>query len=177
MPFEITGGLPDFNEIDPVAEVSPIRAAASDFRASRLARDVFVDVGTTNISSNISRNGKPVLLVKVVSQSVAPGTPVPVGTTVNVVMARPFDLPIKVITGVHEAFKDLSVAQVFDKIVPGHPEVNGIVTRAISDQVTPADTVAVKAIFSGAGVEITDEPGHDLDAALETLKAIKTFGG
>lgn len=174
-------------------------AKATEFRtAANLTRDVFVDVGTTNILSNISRNGvpvgplaidpellgnfivdKPVLLVKVVSQSVAPGTPVPVGTTINVVMARPFDLPIKVITGVHEAFKDqdLSVAQVFDKIVPEHPEVNGIVTRAIAEQLTPADTVAVKAIFAGAGVEITEEPGHDLNAAVETLKAIKTFGG
>lgn len=196
MPFsrEFGGELGDF-EVER-STAFPI-AKATEFRtAANLTRDVFVDVGSTNILSNISRNGvpvgpleidrtildniivdKPVLLVKVVSQSVAPGTPVPVGTTINVTLARPGDLPLGVITGVHEALKDRNIAQVFEDLTTGRPEVNGIVTRAIADQTTPADTVAVKAIFTEANVEITDEPGHDITAAIETLKAIKTFGG
>lgn len=196
MPFsrEFGGELGDF-EVERSTDF-PI-AKATEFRtAANLTRDVFVDVGSTNILSNISRNGvpvgpleidrtildniivdKPVLLVKVVSQSVAPGTPVPVGTTINVTLARPGDLPLGVITGVHEALKDRNIAQVFEDLTTGRPEVNGIVTRAIADQTTPADTVAVKAIFTAANVEITDEPGHDITAAIETLKAIKTFGG
>jgi hypothetical protein len=195
MPFPFPGEFSgDFTEVDRISEI-PI-ASATELRASRLRGDVFVDLGSTNISSKVSRNGvpvgpleidrgildniivdKPVLQVKVVRQSIAPGEPVPVGSTVNVTLARPGDLPLKIITGIHESLKELSIAQVFEKIVPGRPEVSGIVTRAISDQITPADAIAVKAIFSGAGVEITEEPGHDLIAAVETLKAIKTFGG
>ena len=194
MPGEFIGEFGDFG-IERSTDF-PI-AKATEFRtAANLTRDVFVDVGTTNILSNISRNGvpvgplaidhtildniivdKPVLQVKVVKQSIAPGTPVAVGTTINVTLARPGDLPLGVISGVHEALKDRNIATVFGDLVPTHPEVNGIVTRAIAEQLTPADTVAVKAIFAGAGVEITEEPGHDLNAAVETLKAIKTFGG
>jgi ribosomal 50S subunit-recycling heat shock protein len=195
MPFPIPGEFSgDFTELGRISE-TPV-ASATEFRASRLGGDVFVDLGTSTISSKVSRNGvpisllqidpgildniiidKPVLQVKVVRQSVAPGTPVPVGSTISVTLARPGDLPLGVITGIHQALKDRNIAQVFTDLTTGRPEVNGIVTRAIADQVTPADTIAVRAIFTAAHVEITEEPGHDLTAALETLKAIKTFGG
>jgi hypothetical protein len=195
MPFPFPGELSgDFREVERASAI-PI-TKASEFNAVSLNRDVFVDVGSTNIFSNISRNGvpvgpllidhgildniivdKPVLLVKVVQQSIAPGTPVPVGSTINVTLARPGDLPLGVIAGIHQSLKDRNIAQVFTDLTTGRPEVNGIVTRAIADQITPADTVAVKAIFTAANVEITEEPGHDINAAIETLKAIKTFGG
>jgi hypothetical protein len=195
MPFPFPGELSgDFTESDRISEM-PI-ANATELRTSRLRSDVFVDLGSTNIISKVSRNGvpigilqldpgildniiidKPVLQVKVVRQSVEPGTPVPVGSTISVTLARPGDLPLGVITGIHQALKDRNIAQVFTDLTTGRPEVNGIVTRAIADQITPADTIAVKAIFANAHVEITEEPGHDLTAAIETLKAIKTFGG
>jgi hypothetical protein len=186
----------EFGEVELATGISAART--TEFRTASLSRDVFVDVGTTSIFSKIERNGvpigplqidpsvlddlivdKPVLQVKVVRQSIAPGTPVPVGATVNVVLARTGDLTLGVVTGVHEALKDRTISTVFSEVVPGNQVINGIVSRSITDQLTPADTQAVREIFADKfpDVEITDEPGRDLTAAIETLKVIKTFGG
>jgi hypothetical protein len=157
---------------------------------------VFVDVGSRKIESQIERDGvpigvlavdqvilkdlildRPILRVKVVSQSVRPGTPVPVGTTVDLVMAPPGDLPVGVITGVHLDLKDVTIATAFNNIVADNPVVNRIVTHAVAGQLSPEDTAAVREIFAGVeGVEITDEPGKDINAAVETLRVLKTFG-
>ncbi len=157
---------------------------------------VFVDVGSRRIESQIERDGVPIgvlrvnqevlrehildrpqLRVKVVSQSVSPGTPIPVGTTVDLVMALPFDLPIGVITGVHRDLRDRLIGIAFTEIVASNPQVNRIVTHASEGQLSVADIEAVKEIFANIqGAEITDEPGRDINAAVETLRVLKTFG-
>ena len=161
---------------------------------------VFVDVGSRTIDSQVARDGVPIgsfhidpqvigdiilrppLEVKVVSQSVAPGTPVPVGTTVNLDMAPPGRLPVGVVSGVHSQLADLHIADAFAQIVAGKPEINTIVAHAVANQLTTADTAAVRQIFAsvtdsaGNQVEIDDQPGTDINAAIETLRVLKTFG-
>ncbi len=160
---------------------------------------VYVDVGSRKIESQVERDGvpigvlhidqailadhileRPILQVRVVSQSVAAGTPVPVGTSVDLVMAPPFDLPVGVVTGVHAGLKQLTIADAYTKLVADNPLVNRIVTRAAAGQLGAEDTAAVRQIFADADIEdieITEEPGRDINAAVETLRMLKTFGG
>ena len=179
------------------ASVSSKEAAFGDFRKQPGASlPVYVDVGSRKIESQIERDGvpigvlpvdtdvlneavlvRPILKVKVVSQSIPPGTPVPVGTTVDLVMAFPGSLPVGVITGVHEAFKNITISDAFTKLVADNPLVNRIVTHASEGQLSPEDTNAVKKIFADAQVEVTDVPGKDINAAVTTLAMLKTFGG
>ncbi len=156
---------------------------------------VYVDVGSRKIESQIERDGvpigilpvdpdilaeailvRPILQVKVVSQSVAAGTPVPVGTTVDLVMAAPGTLPVGVITGVHEHFKTFTIADAHAALVGNNPLVNRIVTHASEGQLSAEDASAVRDIFANANAEVTDAPGSDLNAAVATLSMLKTFG-
>lgn len=160
------------------------------------ALPVYVDVGSRKIESQIERDGvpigvhaidtdvlneailvRPILNVKVVSQSVAPGVPVPVGTTVDLVMAPPGNLPVGVIKGVHEAFKDITISDAFTSLVADNLLVNRIVTHAAEGQLSPEDTNAVRTIFADAGAEVTEQAGSDIKAAVATLAMLKTFGG
>ena len=160
---------------------------------------VFVDVGSRKIDSQVERDGVPIaplqinpdvlkdivlqrppLLVKVVSQSVPPGTPVPVGTTVDLVMAPPFQLPVGVVSGVHVGIRELNIGDAYQRLNVQDPRVSRLVARAASNQLDAADRAEVNEIFEAAdieGIEITDEPGRDVNAAVETLKVLKTFGG
>lgn len=194
MPFEF-----DDDIVLKSAETRSAKSLRSDSLLSARATSslpVFVDVGSRKIESQIERDGVPIgvlkvnpevlkehildrpqLRVKVVSQSVEPGAPVPVGTTVDLVMAPPFELPIGVISGVHRDLKDRTIGVAFTEIVAGNPHVSRIVTHAAAGQLSVEDTDAVREIFAGiAGAEITDEPGKDINAAVETLRVLKTFG-
>jgi hypothetical protein len=179
------------------ARTSAIKAESfGDFRTPPPSSlPVYVDVGSRKIESQIERDGvpigvlavnqavlneailiRPILQVKVVSQSVAPGTPIPVGTTVDLVMAPPGNLPVGVITGVHDHFKDIKIADAFTALVADNPLVNRIVTHAAEGQLSSDDTNAVRDIFRNANAEVTDQPGSDINAAVATLAMLKTFG-
>jgi len=197
--FNRRTGIEDAEGVDSNAAT---RASASEAltglrlgSTSLTSLPVFVDVGSRKISSQIERDGvpigtlpinktvldeailtRPILQVKVVSQSVAPGTPVPVGTTVDLVMANPFTLPVGVIDGVHEQFRETPIREAFDRLVGTNPLVNRIVTHSVGGQLSNEDGAAVRQIFGDAGVDITDQPGSDLNAAVATLVALTTFG-
>jgi len=194
MPDAFDSPIRDVAELKTARTSVSKEAAFGDFRTA--SQPVYVDVGSRKIESQIERDGvpigvlavdktvldreilvRPVLKVKVVSQSVPPGTPVPVGTTVDLVMAFPGTLPVGVISGVHEAFKTVQISEAFTKLVADNPLVNRIVTNASEGQLSPEDTNAVKKIFADAQVEVTDVPGRDINAAVATLSMLKTFGG
>lgn len=184
-----------------VSRTSMASEAVAGLRASSAVSSmpVFVDVGSRKIDSQVERDGVPItplqinpdilkdfvlqrppLLVKVVSQSVAPGTPVPVGTTVDLVMAPPFKLPVGVVSGVHLGLRELNIGDAYRRLNVQDPRVSRLVSRAASNQLDANDRAEVKEIFAGSdieGIEITDEPGRDVNAAVETLKVLKTFGG
>jgi hypothetical protein len=156
---------------------------------------VFVDVGAKRIEPQILRDGVPVgvfevdpqifdpivagskeLPLKVFSQKIAPGTSVTLGTAVDITMTVAEALPVGVIAGTHIAVKELQIDQAFQQFVAGKPQVNRIVARAAAGPLSPEDEAAVRELFTAEGVEITDQPGRDVDAAVEVLRVLTIFG-
>jgi hypothetical protein len=190
--FGSFGEISDFSSAASGGE--PSIAAKSAFRSNQ--ETVFVDVGARKIDAHVVRDGinigvheinpdildeiivdRPTIRLTIVSQSVAAGTPVPVGTAIDVTMARPGQLPIGVVTGVLTPIAQLTVDEGFDRFVAGNPQVRRIVGRAGSGLVSPEDEQAVREIFAAQDIELTDEPGRDVGAAIETLRMLNTFGG
>jgi hypothetical protein len=187
--------MPDFSFLGP----SVGRIAGSAATAAAVARPiqetVFVDVGAKRIDSNVVRDGipigvhavdperlgsaivgRPILKVRIVSQSIPPGTPVPQGSSVDVVMANPFELPVGVISGTHVALRESLIGPAFTQFVQNNPQVHRIVARAATGTLAPEDETAVRDLFGQQGVEVTDEPGRDVGAAIESLRVLTTFG-
>src|SRR5690349_16832267 len=118
----------------------PLKAAArANLRSNQDV--VFVDVGAKQIESNVVRDGvpiafhkidpdvlkevvigEPIILYRIVSQSIAPGTPVPLGAAVDLVLARPNNLPVGVVVGVHQDLKAVTIGSAFDRLVRGKPQ-------------------------------------------------------
>ena len=155
---------------------------------------VYVDVGSRKIDSLITRDGipigqhtidpeilkriivdRPVVAFRIVNQSVPAGTPVPQGTTIDVLMARPGNLPLGVVTGVHLDLREQTVEQNFARFI--NPATRRVVARAAEGPLSGEDEQTIKRIFAQNQVEVTEEPGKDVDAALETLRMLTTFGG
>ncbi len=105
----------------PLSPVPP-RATTSKLRSNQDV--VFIDVGARQIESNVVRDGipiavhdidpdilndvvigEPIILYRIVSQSVKPGTPVPLDTVVDLTLARPNTLPVGIVRGVHEGLR------------------------------------------------------------------------
>ncbi|WP_380168395.1 hypothetical protein [Jannaschia sp. R86511] len=162
--------------------------------AVRSTQDVvFIDVGARKIESKVVRDGvpigvhtvnqdvlkdiiidRPVVAFRIISQSVPAGTPVPEGTTIEVTMARPGRLPVGVISGVHLDLVRSNVEDVFTPLVT--PATRRIVARAAEGALSAADEQTIKDVFANVA-PVTDEPGKDVGAALETLRMLTTFGG
>ena len=159
---------------------------------------VYVDVGSRKIESRIERDGIPirvlevnpdllkdalvdrtVLRVRVVSQSIPPGTPVPVGTSVNLTMTRPGTLPGRIFPGIHRQLRDLDLADGYQRLIgrtQNFPLVKRILNHAADGRLTAEDTVAVRTIFEGAHLEFDeDNPESNLNTAVTTLAILTTF--
>lgn len=159
------------------------------------ASTVFIDVGSRKISSNVTRDGLPVgvwtmnpevldaivtarpsLRVRVVSQSIPPGTPVPQGTSVNLVMAPANGLPVGVVAGTHADMREALIADGYRQLVEGKSNVRAIIARAAGGNLVAEDETTVRGVFAEAGIDVTDEPGRDVAAAVETLRVLADFG-
>jgi hypothetical protein len=167
---------------------------AGPFRSNQ--QSVFIDVGAKRIEPQIERNGIPIgihhidpdilddiivtlppVRFTIVSQSVPAGTPVPVGAAIDVTLARPGGLPIGVISGVLAPIAELTIDAGFQQFVAGRPDVLRIISRAASGTLSSADEQVVRTLFADQGIELTDAPGNDVTAAVETLSVLQTFGG
>lgn len=177
----------------------PARLAASSIAAGlanlRSNQDVvFVDVGSRKIDSKIIRDGipigqhtidpdilkqiivdRPIVAFRIVNQSVAAGTPVPQGTTIDVLLARPGNLPLGVVSGVHADLREQTIQETFSRFI--NPATRRIIARAAEGPLSGEDEQTIKNVFAQNQVEVTQEPGKDVDAALETLRMLTTFGG
>src|SRR5207248_924085 len=83
---------------------------------AQIARDG-VGIAPIALNTDALQNliaGRPQLVTKVVSQSVAPGTAVPRGTTVDLVLAQPGVLPIDVIRDPHISLSGRTLSSVYD---------------------------------------------------------------
>jgi hypothetical protein len=180
-----TGSEP-FEQAAPTARASSLRTTEST---------VFIDVGARKIDANIIRDGvvvgvlqpdterlsdiiaeRPPLRMRIISQSVAPGTAVPLGTTVNVTLAPSGGLPVGIMTGTHVAVREATIDETFTRLVAGNPQVGVILNRAAGGALSTEDEQRVRDIFVSEGIEVTDQPGRDVTAAVETLRVLSTFG-
>jgi hypothetical protein len=157
---------------------------------------VFVDVGAKKVDANITRDGIPItalavnpqafdefftgrpsLTQKVVSQSIAPGTSVALGASVNLVLAIPGRIPVKIIEGVHVDLADRTFQEVYTSFLADNPDVVRILARTPTvDVLTDTDEQALVRAFAAGGVEIRPEAGVDIAAGFQTLKAGLAFG-
>jgi hypothetical protein len=121
--------------------------------------------------------GRPQLVTKVVSQSVAPGTAVPRGTTVDVVLAQPGVLPIDVIRDPHVALSGRTLSNVYDTFIRESPDVRNVLARNESaDTLSTADRAVIQQAFQSHEVPIDNTPGQTIDQAFGSLQAAFTFG-
>ena len=158
-------------------------------------REARIDVGQ-NLKANITRGGGLIADVKfvpdrltaviagtkrvnkVVQQSPAPGTEVPLGTTVMLTVVAADKLPINVFDAVHVALggSDTSVAQVYAKFVASNPSLQGVLAR-IDDpaDLTQSDRALVTAAADGNHVGLADRPGETFDDFYRGLVAANLF--
>jgi hypothetical protein len=83
---------------------------------------------------------------------------------------------VGIVAGTHVAIRDQNMTQAFQTFVAGRPRVDRIIARAASGSLSNEDEAAVRELFTSNGVEILDSPGHDVSAALQSLRVLSAFG-
>lgn len=115
---------------------------------------------------------------RVVTQSIAAGTPVARGTAVDLVLAEPSRIPIDVVDGIHAALIEETMASMYDRFLKNDPELTNIVANAAAGAATPAaDVTKVQQKAAAQGVEVTATAGQDFAAFMTGLQAAYTFNG
>ena len=118
------------------------------------------------------------LVSRVVTQSIAPGTPVARGTAINLVLAEASRIPLDVIDGIHVAIQQETMASLYTRFLASDPELTNIVANAATGASTPAaDVVKVQQKAAAKGVQVTDTAGQDFNAFMTGLQAAYTFSG
>jgi hypothetical protein len=148
-------------------------------QTAQIARD---GIGVAQVALNFVAleeliAGRPQLVTKVVSQSVAPGTAVPRGTSVDVVLAQPGVLPIDVIRDPHLSLSGRSLSNVYESFVRDNPAVKNVLAR--NDQaatLSTADRGVIEAAFLAQDLTVGNEPGRSIEQAFGSLQAAFTFG-
>lgn len=190
-------GLGGEISIDPGAvEAAPTILGRASAVRSAPPGTVFVELGDAAQKAQIARDGvgvpqvridpailgdilagRPQVVTKVVSQSVAPGTPVPRGTSIDVVLAEPGRLPANVISDVHVALAERTVGNVFDTFIRNNAAVRNVIARHdTAATLTDADRGVIESAFAAQSVPITDAPGQTMDQAFSTLQGAFAFG-
>lgn len=146
---------------------------------AQIARDgvqvALVDINPLVLNEVIA--GRPPVVTKVVSQSVAAGTSVPKGTAVDIVLAEPRKLPTRIIKDVHVGLEQRDIGQVFDTFLKDNVAVRGVIARnERPETLSSADQAVLVGAFEQAQVPITSQPGHTVNEAFNTLQAAFTFG-
>ncbi len=147
-------------------------------QTAQIARDG-VGVATVRIDPEALQNviaGRPRLVAKVVSQSIAPGTGVPKGTAVDIVLAPPDRLPIDILQNFHIGLAQQTVGQVFDTFVRNNDAVRSVIARnQTAATLSDADRATIQKAFTDVEVPITNDPGQTVADAFNTVQAAFTF--
>jgi hypothetical protein len=172
----------------------PVQAPAAAAPVTAVPSTVFVELGEASQQAAISRNGVQIPVVdfnpatlgtvlgqtttipaKVVSQSIQPGVSVAKGATVDLVLAEPSSLQVSVLQNGFVPFATQSLDDVYKNVVRDNTAVQSVLAR---NQSAAALSAADQATLTSAlgDVSVTTDPGHDLNAAFQTLQAAFTFG-
>ncbi len=180
----------------PTSEAFSERGFTASGSGSSRESIVYVDIGKKSIESRVARDGVPIKALpinpdrfddffagrpsvtqKVVSQSVPAGTAVPQGTTIHLELAEPSTIPIGVIEGVLIDVAEQPMAEVFGSLIADRPDITRILARsAETDVLSAADEEVIVEAFAATGVDLIEEPGRDVGAAMTTLQAAWAFG-
>ena len=172
----------------------PVQAPAAAAPVTAAPSTVFVELGEASQQAAISRNGVQIPVVdfnpatlgtvlgqttkiaaKVVSQSIQPGVSVAKGATVDLVLAEPSSLQVSVLQNGFVPFATQSLDDVYKNVVRDNTAVQSVLAR---NQSAAALSAADQSTLTSAlgDVSVTGDPGHDLNAAFQTLQAAFTFG-
>lgn len=114
---------------------------------------------------------------RVISQTIAPGTKVQPGTTVDLVLAAPKDIPVTVFDNVHQFFTDKTVADVTGGILTNAAVRKTLLQYDSSAAMPAADKAALTAALNSAGITIDDANAKtSLESAVRTLRSNLAFG-
>jgi hypothetical protein len=185
------------SDIDP-SFVRFRRPADLSFEAAALetAAPVFIELGESGKKPVIVRDGASVAVVrplpdklgdllagsdlvifKVVSQSIAPGAVVPKGTSVDLVLAPPFRIPLNVFDNVHLALADQPVEAVFNNFIRNDPEVRNVLARNDSfESLSDRDKTILTQRAQAQNVQLDEQAGTNLAGLFGALQAANTFG-
>ncbi|TML91507.1 MAG: hypothetical protein E6G08_00395 [Actinobacteria bacterium] len=175
------------------AQAQPAQAAVP---VTAQPSTVFVELGSVSQQANIARNGVQVpvvtlnpavlenvlgqttrLVPKVVSQSIQAGVSVAKGTTIDLVLAQPASLKVKVLQNAFVPLAEETLDTVFKNVVRDNPQVQSVLARNISaTSLSTADQATLTTALTQGGTAVTTDPGHTIDAAFNTLQAAFTFG-
>lgn len=183
--------MSDFGEFFPIRAEGLVNTSFANRTAERL---VPIDVGASTTKAEISRGGfalpeltvQPELIgsflddltivqTKVVTQTIAPGTSVAVGTSIDVVLTQTNDLPVAVIPGIHVAFEGDTMAQLHDRFAESAVVRDILRTKTSPAELTNDDRTALRGALEAEQVTVGSAPGETVDNAFTALQAAFTF--
>ena len=169
-----------------------LESAAS--RPAERTSTVFVDVAEQATRAEISRAGfalgeiavnreliatflEDLILIrtKVVSQSVVPGTAVARGTAIDVIIANPHEIPLRVIPNGHVQFENNTMGQLHERFA-GNATLREIIRRRRRpEEMTAAERQTFTNEIQQQDVLIDEQ--NTIDQAFTSIQAAFTFLG
>lgn len=155
-------------------------------------RQVFVQLGESRTNANIKRNNYaipsfeldqdviddivigPIIRNKVVSQSIAPGTVVAKGTTIDLVLAPASSLPGRIIPNGHIFLAEQTMEQAYDLYLRDDPVMRRLLERNPDpDNMSTTDRAIVEERAGQA--ELTEQPGRRPEDLVRSLHLARTM--
>jgi len=161
---------------------------------------VFVELGDKPAKANISRNGYRVPSIlpdndrldvllsglfieqtkkkpRVLDQSIAPGTRVSAGTTIDLVLAPREDINIGIFDNIHEGVSANNIGEILDRVAEQRQLQDLVLRYESAADVPEAERVLLgNLITQTVDIEINDEkPGQSFGNAFNTMQVVYAF--
>jgi len=188
--------MSEFSFESPVEGGLKRAVAGLAFRNRPIEQTIAVDVGASTTKAEITRGGftvaeipvnaegittfldaRPVVETRVVTQSIAPGTAVAIGTAIDVVITPTSDLPVRVVPGIHRAFEDLTMAQLYAQFADEARVRDILRTKSTPAELTSDDIASLTTVLQGKNIQVGTGTGETVASAFTALQAAFTFQG
>jgi hypothetical protein len=188
--------MSDFGFDIPRVEGMKSAFTGAAFRNRVDKQTIAIDVGASSTKAEISRGGftiaeipvnlegitsflddKPVVATKVVTQNIAPGTAVAIGTAIDLVITSTADLPVRVVPGIHHAFENLTMAQLHSRFADDTRVRDILRTKSTPADLTSDDISSLTAALADKNVVVGTGAGETVGSAFTAMQAAFTFQG